>query len=79
MILMDAAKATMIVKDYFKNVKMVEKFLFDPIDVEKENGEAVWIVYCKVQDAFSEPIFYEVEVDDESEEILTVKAQDEEE
>ncbi|MCK4614995.1 MAG: hypothetical protein KAU14_09340 [Thermoplasmata archaeon] len=75
---MDATRATVIVKEYFKQVKTHDKFLFDPIEVEMNEDEDTWVVTCKVQDAFSDPIFYEVEVDDETEEILTVKAIEEE-
>ena len=76
---MDAREASMAVKKYFQDVKTHNMFLFDPIDVRMDEDDETWIVTCQVKDVFGEPVMYEVEVDDETGEILSVNELEEEE
>jgi len=69
----------MVVKKYFQDVKTHSMFLFDPIEVVMDEKEGIWTVTCQVKDVFGEPVVYEVEVDDETGEILSVNEFEEEE
>ncbi|VVB87297.1 Uncharacterised protein [uncultured archaeon] len=76
MVNMDAKEATIIVKDYFTNIKKI-KFMFEVRSVEKKSeilSDDTWIVKCDIQNVFEEePISYEVAVADQTGDILYVK------
>jgi hypothetical protein len=66
-----------IVRDYFDSVR-TSKFTFDVLDVAYDEKDDQWSVECQLSKVSKEsPIRYLVTVDDESGEILEVKAQEE--
>lgn len=70
---MDAKEATSIVRQYFDTVKKT-KFFFDVKSTKFDEEDKMWVVECTVTNPFDEePHFYEVEVDDETGDILSVE------
>ncbi len=68
---MDAKEATGAVRQYFDAIKKT-KFFFDVKSTTLDDG--VWIVKCVVTNPFDEePHSYEVEVEDETGDILNVE------
>ncbi len=70
---LDARKATTIIREYFDEIKKV-KFLFDVQNVHFDEDEKRWIVNCQIQNLFEEePLVYQINVDDETGDIVYVK------
>lgn len=71
---MNAKQATEAVRKYFDGIKRT-KYYFDVVNVVYKESKDVWIVECLVANPFDEEYMrYKAEVDNETGDILYVKA-----